>query len=346
MEKLSKIQKEIVTAPEDKIVVLAAAAAGKTKILTERVRYLLKRGEDPSKVLVITFTNAAANELRTRLGEDYKDGLQIYTVHAYANKRLNEYHINTKKIIEEEKFDELFKLVKENSYVLEPIEHLLLDEAQDSSLDQFEFILDYIKPKNYFLVGDLRQAIYTYADADPWKLKAISCTPGVKTYSLNENYRNSYGILSYAAQIVERTGIDDDSIPMRNVAGETLYIPYDLDRVAREIKKDKPYKDWFVLCRTNTQVSELMRVLTDHGIPCSTFQKRDLDKKKFDEIMASNTVKVITIHASKGLEQSKVVVIGANMYNAEELRVSYVAITRARDKLIWVKKPRKRKKIF
>ena len=59
--------------------------------------------------------------------------------------------------------------------------------------------------------------------------------------------------------------------------------------------------------------------------------------------MARDTVKVLTIHTSKGLERKNVVVIGARFYNTDERCVSYVAATRAIDKLIWVtNKPKKK----
>ena len=62
--KLSKLQEKIVNAPEPCIVVHAAAAAGKTAVLTERVRKMLRDGINPSDIAVITFTNLAAQELR------------------------------------------------------------------------------------------------------------------------------------------------------------------------------------------------------------------------------------------------------------------------------------------
>jgi len=91
--------------------VLAAAAAGKTAVLTERARKLLRDGVNPSDIAVITFTNLAAQELRDRLADDYKDGIYIGTIHGLANKFLLTHGINTGKLIEDEKFDEFFILL-------------------------------------------------------------------------------------------------------------------------------------------------------------------------------------------------------------------------------------------
>ena len=53
--------------------------------------------------------------------------------------------------------------------------------------------------------------------------------------------------------------------------------------------------------------------------------------------MSRDSIKLLTIHASKGLERKKVIVIGARMDSKDERCVSYVAATRAMDLLVWVK---------
>ena len=64
---LSELQKEIVETGKENVIVLSAAASGKTRVLTERVRYLLENGADPEKIVVFTFTNAAAEEMKKRI---------------------------------------------------------------------------------------------------------------------------------------------------------------------------------------------------------------------------------------------------------------------------------------
>jgi len=68
-----------------------------------------------------------------------------------------------------------------------------------------------------------------------------------------------------------------------------------------------------------------------------------LTAQELKDKMANNTIKLLTIHSSKGLEWKKVIVVGARMYNDDECNVAYVAATRARDKLIWMR-PRARQK--
>ena len=63
--------------------------------------------------------------------------------------------------------------------------------------------------------------------------------------------------------------------------------------------------------------------------------------------MTSDTVKVLTVHSAKGLEADNVIVIGVSKWsqNPEERRVAYVAATRARNKLIWMRSAQKKQKI-
>ena len=86
---LSEQQKEIVDSKSKKIIVDAGSGSGKTRVLTERVRKLLNSGVNPYSVVVITFTNMAANELYDRLSDvKNSDKCFIGTIHAYAHKLL------------------------------------------------------------------------------------------------------------------------------------------------------------------------------------------------------------------------------------------------------------------
>ena len=55
------------------ILVSAPAGSGKTKILVTRILELLKEGYELNELLVLTFTEAAGNEMKQRLSEDLKE---------------------------------------------------------------------------------------------------------------------------------------------------------------------------------------------------------------------------------------------------------------------------------
>lgn len=338
---LSKLQQEILEKNDKRTVVMAAAAAGKTRLITEKTRQLLRSGANPREIAVITFTNMAAEELKSRLGVDYKDGIFIGTIHSLANFFLLSNGIDTSKVINDEKFDRLFQMVEANPHCVKKLGYILLDEAQDSDKFQFSFLFDMINPDNFFVVGDLRQSIYGWSGSRPDLLEDLSKMSNVACYSLNENYRNGRNILDYAKKHIQKTGRIDDSTPMRDVDGLVKEVQYNINSVINIIEKTKNYKEWAVLARTNGQVYQIMEELNKRNIPYDTFKQGDLKKAELSKKMASNTVKVLTIHSSKGLEWDNVVVVLSKpVYNrgaeGEEVNVKYVAATRARNALFWV----------
>ena len=83
---LSDSQQKIIDCKDPNIIVDAGSGSGKTRTLTEKVRCVLQSGVDPKSVVVITFTNLAADELRRRLVDvPNSDKCFIGTIHSYAN---------------------------------------------------------------------------------------------------------------------------------------------------------------------------------------------------------------------------------------------------------------------
>lgn len=346
MIELNQEQKLIVEATESKVVVASCAGSGKTRCLISRFQHLVNIGVAPEKIVMITFTNAAADEISERLGNP--KGVFIGTIHAYANYLLLANNQDTSEILENEQFDKLFEKIKKRPYCVKEIEHLLLDEGQDSTEIQFEFILDILKPKNWMIFADWRQSIYRWNGADPDQIIDLTNRGDVTTYSLIGNYRSGYKILDFARGIISAAGYEyrDPSKPMRGISGRVVDVEYNPHAVAHTIKEYGNYSEWFVLTRTNDQVDEICRHLKAAGVPYDTFKRSELDNKGLAEKMKQDTVKVLTIHTSKGLEANNVVVIGAKFFSVEERCVSYVAATRSRNLLVWTRMPQRRKQNF
>lgn len=87
---LSAAQKKIVDFGDGPLVVVAGPGSGKTRVLTERVRRLLSEGNNRFRVLALTFTNKAANEMKARLSEypDIDKRGFIGTLHSFCTEVL------------------------------------------------------------------------------------------------------------------------------------------------------------------------------------------------------------------------------------------------------------------
>jgi len=93
MINLSPNQSEIVYAPIGQALqVLASAGSGKTRVLTERVRFILEHTKKEG-VIALTFTNKAAEEMQNRLltCEQAETRAWITTIHSLAQRILEQY---------------------------------------------------------------------------------------------------------------------------------------------------------------------------------------------------------------------------------------------------------------
>jgi DNA helicase II / ATP-dependent DNA helicase PcrA len=93
LDKLNPQQRQAVTAGAGPVLVLAGPGSGKTRVLTQRVAYLIAyEGVRPYQMLAVTFTNKAAREMSNRvrdmLGELASDGLWLGTFHSVCARLL------------------------------------------------------------------------------------------------------------------------------------------------------------------------------------------------------------------------------------------------------------------
>ena len=341
----TKEQLEIINSNESKIVVTANAGSGKTTVLVERVRRLLSSGADPKKIVVITFTNSAADELKKRI--ENSENLFIGTIHSYCYNLLVEggYGSVVMGLAQEERFDKFFEVIEQYPHCIKKVDHLLLDEAQDSDSLQFSFIFNLVKPKNFMLVGDWRQSIYRWKGSEPNLLINMVSEPDVKTYPLSKNYRCGSEILNFARNIIKKNGIFyiDNSVADR-IGGEVIFKELTYDQVLSGIGVVGEPKDWFLLARTNEDVEILKSKLEKKGLPFVVVRKKDYNNEQLNLILKENKIKLMTIHQSKGLESKNVAVVGVRWHSVEEVCINYVAATRAKDLLVWAKPVSKKKK--
>ncbi|MGZ8200007.1 MAG: UvrD-helicase domain-containing protein, partial [Methylosarcina sp.] len=86
MTKLNPEQQAAVKAIDYPLLVLAGAGSGKTRVITEKIAYLVKQGLPARHIAAVTFTNKAAREMKSRvarlLDDQQSRGLRVSTFHA------------------------------------------------------------------------------------------------------------------------------------------------------------------------------------------------------------------------------------------------------------------------
>ena len=87
---LNSEQRKAVRQIDGPVLILAGAGSGKTATMTHRIAYMVQQGVDPRSIMAVTFTNKAANEMRSRVADLVGDiyGMWIMTFHAMCLRML------------------------------------------------------------------------------------------------------------------------------------------------------------------------------------------------------------------------------------------------------------------
>ena len=93
LDKLNSQQRKAVTAADGPVLVVAGPGSGKTRVLTQRIAYLIaNEGVRPWQILAVTFTNKAAKEMDQRvksmLTDQATDGIMLGTFHSICARIL------------------------------------------------------------------------------------------------------------------------------------------------------------------------------------------------------------------------------------------------------------------
>jgi DNA helicase II / ATP-dependent DNA helicase PcrA len=92
LDDLNEAQRGAVQASSGPLVILAGAGTGKTRVISRRAAYAIETGVVPaSRVLLVTFTDKAANEMVERMATLGQRGVMARTFHSHAVRQLRHF---------------------------------------------------------------------------------------------------------------------------------------------------------------------------------------------------------------------------------------------------------------
>ena len=197
----TKEQKAVIESRNRNLLVSAAAGSGKTAVLVERIIRMITEGENPldiDQLLVMTFTKAAADEMRERvllavdekLKEDPENGhlqmqaamipyARITTIDSFCLGIIRE-HYNQLDI------DPAFRVGDEGELLLlrgSVMEQLLEDYYEAGDEEFSRFVETYATGKSDRGIEDHIMAVYNFSGSNPWPEKWLeACEKELEDY--------------------------------------------------------------------------------------------------------------------------------------------------------------------
>ncbi|PXV52085.1 UvrD/REP helicase N-terminal domain-containing protein [Dyella jiangningensis] len=177
------------------------AGSGKTNLLLLRAQFVAGQGE--KNVLVITYTNALCDFLRSGLaGTGLIEGDQVRTFHSWAVGHIGRY-LKTHLVEKGADFDEdtrahaveLLKQANEKLPAKNIYSSIFVDEAQDLTVEELRCLLSL--SENVCVCGDIKQGIYQRDGLD------IAADMGLEKHTLTRHYRIGQRIAQVADRLLE-----------------------------------------------------------------------------------------------------------------------------------------------
>jgi len=240
---------------------------------------------------------------------------------------------------------------------------VLVDEGHDFAPEWLKLVTQMVDPatNSLLLLYDDAQSIYDKRSGKPFSFKSVGVQAQGRTTILRINYRNTRQILqtasAMATELLRPQEKDDDGVPLVQPVScgregpEPIVIDLpspraQADRIAELMasahNEGHAWGDMAALCRNWALMDECARALERRRLP----HKVRKGTRDFDP--GADTIKVMTLHASKGLEFPVVAVMGARQGVVgqdvgimkddhdplEEMRLFYVGATRATSRLL------------
>ena len=250
----TKEQKQAIYEKGSNILVAAAAGSGKTAVLVERIiNKIINEKIDIDKLLVVTFTNAAASEMRERVLDAIYKKLEEEPENENLQRQVT--LLNKASICTIDSF--CLEIVRNNFYELENlspnfriadttqiellkqeiIEELFLEKYEKEDKDFLKLINTYTSYKDDAPLKDLILKIYTYIQSNPFPQKWLE--EKIEMFNLNNKLDQDFIKTPWGKILLEEVQeelIDDISL-LKEVQKKLSYNS-DLDAFEKVILND------------------------------------------------------------------------------------------------------------
>jgi len=347
-------------------VIHGVAGSGKTLILAYRCQRLLEEMTQP--ILVLCFNVPLAAKLRQMLHARgiTSDRVAVRHFHLWCSDLLKAHHVlkpswNQFKgeAYSNELVERVIQSVKQGLIPAGQYGAVLIDEGHDFQPDWLQLIVQMIDPKtkSLLLLYDDAQSLYGEKKKRNFSFKSVGIQAQGRTTILKVNYRNTAEVLAVAYEFAKEfltidEGSDEDT-PMlvqpqtagrRGIKPELVHLPSFRQETEYLVKRAKQlheqgiaWNEMAILYRSKFMGEKISQQFNQTQLPIEWISQ-DRDSRNYNANAPS--VKLITMHSSKGLEFPVVFVPGIGFLPnskstpAEEAKLLYVAMTRAIDRLI------------
>lgn len=341
-------------------VIHGVAGSGKTLILAYRAEHLAQVCQRP--ILVLCYNRTLAAKLQSAMtARGLQDKVHAIHFHAWCRRQLDAYHVEVPQNTgnNEEFFtacvNKVIRSVEAGQIPAAQYDAILIDEGHDFHAEWFKLIVQMIHPdsNSLLVLYDDAQSIYGNKK-NRFSFSSVGIQAKGRTTILKLNYRNTAEILSvaraFADDLLSTQDVEEDQAPTvqpistgrRGPKPLLIKFPKLTDEAKHLAEKLKHinktgmrWRDMAILYREYSTGSTIIHELERNGIPCE-FPQGKGQKFRPDH----DSVKVVTMHSSKGLEFPLVCIpgIGTAIKNEgtpqEEARLLYVAMTRATEELV------------
>ena len=339
-------------------VIHGVAGSGKTMILGYRAEQLAKSVATAKPILVLCYNEPLAVKLASVMAaKGLADNVLVRHFHKWCRQQLVAFGQPIPQqgpSMFEQMVDNVIRAVERRQIPSGQYRAVLIDEGHDFQPEWLKLVTQMVDPNtnSLLLLYDDAQSIYERKHTRQFSFKSVGIQAQGRTTILKINYRNTRQVLQTASMIagdlLEPEEQDDDGVPMLKPisCGRDGHAPFviRLPTLRDEAKKiadllsaahmeGSSWGEMAIICRRYTVMEECAAVLRQRNLP---HQVRK-GSGTFDP--TSDSIKVLTMHASKGLEFPIVALPGVGYMpeqgeaELDEARLFYVAATRATQSL-------------